>query len=1828
VAYDAGTAFLQIEPSFVNLESLLAKGAREIAKNLDRSLGKQLGTAMQNAGRQADAETAKAGQVLGKTFADNAIKRVRAGLANIPEGDRVLSGLRKELVAISEIDVTKGFNEKDFIARVERAQTALRKAQQDAQGVNAVGRFTNAGNAAQELGAVRDIVDAARKRGFAAGDAFSDAYLTRLKAMDKALPDLLTREGSTPDQRQVAALKQRIQDAAKLKIGDTVTADNNPLNLKLGVKIDGDDLKREMGNLEGLLDQFTERSGTIELALATDKARQQAGGFFNDIKTQEQRAAEDQAAVYLKAWDDAYKEQAKRDRQFREDLGRAHEAAIAEDFKRQRKALDDFNKQYDAAIAEDYKRQLKIRNDFSNLYDQAVAEDYKRQRRALDDFNNQYDAAVAEDYKRQRRAQDQFLRDHAAALAEQARRDAAMLSNTTTGKAQQGARSAASRIVDLPVQLQANNIDKEMAAIRARIAALGDIQIGVNVDVETFADDVEREFRRLSAISRDKKIDIDVRVDAASAATELGGILVLLNRIDKDKATVKVDTDGALANLKGLAGALSLNLSRLGGIIALGASLGTVIVPAAAAAASAIGAIGTAALAAGSGVGVMALAFSGIGDAVKALGAYSDSQAKSNVALARSASAVVAANDQIKSAEMALANTRRNNDNAAIKSRRAIRDAIVDEKDAVLDVARANSDAAEKTAQAQRDATQAAIDDQRARASLTEAYRDARRALEDLNSSLRGNSLDQRQNTLDIAKAKADLDKLLANPRASEAEREQAQITYEQRLLQMDDLKRKGAELADEQDKQFQQGIEKADKVVKAKDDLAAADERNKKAQRDLAKAVQDQQRGQSDGLKKIKAAQQKIDDARAAAADQQKDAAYAEFTATQSLISAKRALAAANDRSSVAGGSQLDALNTAMAKLSPTAQKFARYIFGLKDAFFALRAAADPVLAGLQRAMESLIGKTSKDAQRNLQPLFTFVHGVAGALGDIFEKLAASLKGPAFTRFFQYIADTAVPTLFLMFDAFDNITQGVLNLFLAFTPLTGEVSQGFLGLTESFRKWSEGLQKNKGFQDFIAYLRQSGPPVMHLIGEIVKTVGKLVVAAAPVGTVVVAIFTKLFELINKIPEKTLIAIVAGIAAAAAAIALFAGATAIAALEIPGLIAGAIAVVVVAFSALVGSSDTLRGKLGVLWEAIKTGAAAAFGFLKTAIKVLRPVFDDMVEAALSFYNDGLKPAFDAVVALFSSFWQMIKPSLDNVGGFFAQLGQLAFFLYDQAILPAFKGIMAVARELFDILKPIFEVIGTVIGAVAVIVFWLLNKVFMPVVRGIVWLLVRILAPVFKFLWFFIRPILRSIGLAVQILAAFIKIAIGIIMIALKLLGMGFKWLYDHAIKPAWDALVEHVFQPMKDWIDKHIAPTWNKAMKKLGEIWASLKKMLGVPIKFVVETLLNDGLLKGYNWLADKFDIEPKNVKIPAPKGGWTGFAHGGAVHGPGTGTSDSIAARLSRGEHVLTDREVRAAGGHDVIYALRRALLSGTFLPGFARGGAVGGRGETGDGFGDWLKKTAKSIGKKASDVFDSAADFIRDPLGSITSLAKGLFDKIPGKDTWIIQKLISLPTKVLETLKDKVTGLFSGGGQAADGTTSSGVFGTSNALGGTGGMMQVLRAVFPGLALNSGFRPGAITVTGNRSYHSLNRAVDVPPRRDVFEWLRKNYPNSRELIFSPMGSEQIKDGRSHVYSGAVKRIHYNHVHWAYENGGLLPDTRKMPGGTMQVFHGRRTPDKVLTDRQWSNMAVLADKAKESIAGGHTDHWHFRDATLDVEQYNQVQARRDALNRVNRSNY
>lgn len=105
--------------------------------------------------------------------------------------------------------------------------------------------------------------------------------------------------------------------------------------------------------------------------------------------------------------------------------------------------------------------------------------------------------------------------------------------------------------------------------------------------------------------------------------------------------------------------------------------------------------------------------------------------------------------------------------------------------------------------------------------------------------------------------------------------------------------------------------------------------------------------------------------------------------------------------------------------------------------------------------------------------------------------------------------------------------------------------------------------------------------------------------------------------------------------------------------------------------------------------------------------------------------------------------------------------------------------------------------------------------------------------------------------------------------------------------------------------------------KDLGDILEGLAKQLAAKA-FVVGlgALLTGGAsLAGTSFLGAVF-----------------GFKEGGAVRGPGTSTSDSIIARVSRGEHILSARDVTNLGGHRNVERIRKMAA----MPSFRDGGPV----------------------------------------------------------------------------------------------------------------------------------------------------------------------------------------------------------------------------------------------------------------------------------------------------
>ena len=139
--------------------------------------------------------------------------------------------------------------------------------------------------------------------------------------------------------------------------------------------------------------------------------------------------------------------------------------------------------------------------------------------------------------------------------------------------------------------------------------------------------------------------------------------------------------------------------------------------------------------------------------------------------------------------------------------------------------------------------------------------------------------------------------------------------------------------------------------------------------------------------------------------------------------------------------------------------------------------------------------------------------------------------------------------------------------------------------------------------------------------------------------------------------------------------------------------------------------------------------------------------------------------------------------------------------------------------------------------------------------------------------------------------------------------------------------------------------------------------------------------------------------------------------------------------------------------------------------------------------------------------------------------------------------------------------------------------------GLWAIVKDKFPNAIKTSDYRGGSRTVSGNASYHSRGMAVDLAgPMSQIFAFLRSNYGNSREIIYSPANGQQIKNGRNHMYGGAVRSMHFNHVHWAND---------RVPAGAPDYVPGSGGGDGFLSQLFDLGPLKAFSKKFEGLGGG-----------------------------------
>ena len=742
-----------------------------------------------------------------------------------------------------------------------------------------------------------------------------------------------------------------------------------------------------------------------------------------------------------------------------------------------------------------------------------------------------------------------------------------------TERMERALKDGLSKIPPMKLTADPSDAERKIAALRDRMLDLQSKEIGVGIDATDAYAKLREIQQELQALDR-RSVRVDIRTNAHEAAAGMSAFIQ-----QADQAGNATQGIGRNANF---------SMSRLEYLIALGASLGTAIVPAAAAAAAAVGMIGTMALTAVAGVGVFGLALSGVGDAVQALNGVQQEQLKSSGAVDQANKQIASSTNQVRMAQLALANTRRSVAEAAedaarrvqsaeqgvaqarrqagIETRNAAREVV----DARKQVAEAEEDVAQARRQARidlaeadrqvRDAQRAVTEAERnavdVRKELNEAIDDARRSMEELNNELSRNELDQRKAVTAQMEALEELNKLKTNPRATQIELRQAQEAYDEQTLRLEELKTKHKELAADKKKYDKEGVEGDQRVIDARRRIAEADkkvadarervereqvqrreaqyraeerisdaqDRVAKAQERVARAQEGQREAEIRGQERVAAAQAQVADARRAQDRQARDGQYQIQLATNGLTQAQNAQADAWSKAGGAGSAAMDKLKQKMAELSPEQQDFAKFIFGLKDE-----------LDGLQDAAAKPLLPKLEQAITGLLPYLPefegFVSKIASTMGDLAIASVEALDSPVWQRFFRYVDTNAVPTMQMMWETGKNLTEGLVSLYLALSPFNEDIGTGLVNLSRDFATWAENLNRTQGYRDFLAYVQENGPRVVEFLGEVGELLIDVVKAAAPLGAVVLQAITWVVDALNSIPDGALTALVIGIGA-------------------------------------------------------------------------------------------------------------------------------------------------------------------------------------------------------------------------------------------------------------------------------------------------------------------------------------------------------------------------------------------------------------------------------------------------------------------------------------------------------------------------------------------------------------------------------------------------------------------------------------------------------------------------------------------------------------------------
>lgn len=364
--------------------------------------------------------------------------------------------------------------------------------------------------------------------------------------------------------------------------------------------------------------------------------------------------------------------------------------------------------------------------------------------------------------------------------------------------------------------------------------------------------------------------------------------------------------------------------------------------------------------------------------------------------------------------------------------------------------------------------------------------------------------------------------------------------------------------------------------------------------------------------------------------------------------------------------------------------------------------------------------------------------------------------------------------------------------------------------------------------------------------------------------------------------------------------------------------------------------------LGPFIEALTRGLEPILPVLADLINALAAALTPLIQPLSQVIQILGKTLTDVVTALAPAIAPLAQAFVDLVTAVSPILPLVAEIVADfvEALAPAlstiFDALAPVIKQLADELKPVFDQLAPILAQVAGTIATALADAITQLAP-----LLPPLIQAWSDLILAIAPFIPQIvDLAVQFIPPLVDILQLLLPILTKIIE-AFTWIVEHVMPYVIDGLTQmtdqwtSTFDTIKgvaSWFTDTLPGAiggaidtvkryFDEGITAIGTIWDGLKAKAATPVNFVIDTVLNNGLFKAWSGIDNLLGgVLPDAPTIPKI----SGFATGGGIKGPGTGTSDDILAWLSNGEHVVTAKEVLAAGGQNVLYAIRDMIARG----------------------------------------------------------------------------------------------------------------------------------------------------------------------------------------------------------------------------------------------------------------------------------------------------------------